>query len=360
MIIVRKYAFVLAMVVAVIYVYAPLSREDIAKLRWLDDINAIINKSLALTKREVRVSPVDSGAAANVHEDLDYRIAERMKSIEGWRSFLGAHPDGPHAQSARAELDKLVPPEKPPTPVAVEAPNGGSPETETPSEATSPSQLYPGSEVAAPTTDEVCGRDQDHLERLSNSRSRDEAIRLLTELRCETLRPQLFRLTEHLDYQDPPPAAVATHALVARWRVTEPQNGARWTVASRSLQLRRPANGWTGRSLPPIFLALFGQEPRNSTTFQRGVGVRTSKGVGGAASTSGARGGGGGSGAGGGSGSGAGGGGGSASGGAAGGGGAGGGGGSGGGNGGGNGNGVGNGNGNGNGGGNGNGNGNGH
>jgi hypothetical protein len=31
---------------------------------------------------------------------------------------------------------------------------------------------------------------------------------------------------------------------VARWRATEPQNGARWSFASRSLQPRRPANGW--------------------------------------------------------------------------------------------------------------------
>ena len=193
-----------------IYVYAPLSHEDIANLRWLDDINVIINKWLAPAKREVRVSPVDPVAAANVDEDLDYRIAQRMKSIEGWRSFLGAHPDSPHAQSARAEVDKLVPPEKPPTPLAVQASNGGSSEAKTPSEAASPKQLSPGSEVATPATDEVCGRDEDRLERLSNSRSSDETMRFLTELRCEKLRPQLFRLTEHLDYQDPTPAAVAT------------------------------------------------------------------------------------------------------------------------------------------------------
>jgi hypothetical protein len=197
---IRKYAFVLALAVAVIYVYAPLSHEDIAKLRWLDDINVIINKWLAPAKQEVRVSPVDPVAAANVDEDLDYRIAQRMKSIEGWRSFLGAHLDSPHAQSARAELDKLVPPEKPLTPVAVQAPNAGPPETETPSEAASSSPSE-GSEVATPAPDEVCGRDEDRLERLSNSRSSDETMRFLTELRCEKLRQQLFRLTEHLDYQ---------------------------------------------------------------------------------------------------------------------------------------------------------------
>ena len=114
----RKYAFgfALAVAVAVIYAYVPLTGDDIAKLRWLDDINVIVNKSLASAKPEAGVSPVDPIAAANVDEDLDYRIAQRMKSPEGWRSFLAAHPAGPHAQSARAEIDKLVPAKTRPAP----------------------------------------------------------------------------------------------------------------------------------------------------------------------------------------------------------------------------------------------------
>ena len=120
----------------------PLSLEDVAKLRWLDDINVIVNKSLASAKPEAGVSPVDPIAAANVDEDLDYRIAQRMKSTEGWRSFLAAHPDGPHAQSARAELDKLLPAEKPPAPVAAQA--EGSSDTKTLSEAASPASLPKG------------------------------------------------------------------------------------------------------------------------------------------------------------------------------------------------------------------------
>ena len=103
--IIRKYGFVLVLMLAVIYVYAPLSLEYVAKLPWLDDVNVILNKSLAYTKREVGTSPVDPIAAANVDEDLDYRIAQRMKSTEGWRSFLTVHPEGPHAQPARAELE---------------------------------------------------------------------------------------------------------------------------------------------------------------------------------------------------------------------------------------------------------------
>ena len=140
--IIRKYAFELVLALAVIYVYAPLSLvEYVATLRWLDDINVIVAKSLAPAKPEAGVSLVDPIAAANVDEDLDYRIAQRMKSTEGWRSFLAAHPAGPHAQSARSELDKLLPVERPHAPAVAQASNGGSSDAKTPSEDSSPDRL---------------------------------------------------------------------------------------------------------------------------------------------------------------------------------------------------------------------------
>ena len=280
--IVRKYALVLALALAVIYAYAPLSLEDFAKSRWLDDINVIVNRPLAPAKPEARVSPPDPIAAANVDEDLDYRIAQRMKSTEGWRSFLAAHAAGPHAQSARAELDKLVPVEKPPAPVAAQASDGGLSDMKTPSGDTSSDQPSPRSEVAS---DEICRRDEDRLERLSNSPTSDEAMRFLSELRCEKLRPALFRLTERLDYQAPTAADVAIQspsswvapAEVGRWRATEPQNETHWSVSSRSLQPSRHAKRGAAPSLPPILLALLGEQPRNLTAFRR---ARTSGGSG--------------------------------------------------------------------------------
>ena len=64
--IIRKYAFELVLALAVIYFYAPLSLVAyVAKLRWLDDINVIVNKSLAPAKPEAGVSPVDPIAAAD-------------------------------------------------------------------------------------------------------------------------------------------------------------------------------------------------------------------------------------------------------------------------------------------------------
>src|SRR3984957_12395850 len=106
----RKYMLFLALAVPATYLYARPSLEEIARLRWLDDISVMISKSLAYAKPKAEVSLVDPIAAAKVEEDLDYRIAERTKSTEGWRAFLAAHPVGPHAQSAHAELDKLAPP----------------------------------------------------------------------------------------------------------------------------------------------------------------------------------------------------------------------------------------------------------
>ena len=279
--IIRKYAFELVLALAVIYVYAPLSLKEVAKLQWLDDINVVVNKSLAPAKPEAGVSPVDPIAAENVDEDLDYRIAQRMKSTEGWRSFLAAHPAGPHAQSARSELDKLLPVERPHAAAVAQASNGGWSDAKTPSEFASPDRLSLRSEVAS---DEICKRDEDRLLRLSSPTS-DEAMRFLTELRCGKLRPELFRLTEHLDYQAPS-AAVAgqshpsnvAEAGVAGRRATEPQNRTHWRVASRSLQPRRRANRWMAANIPPILLALFGETPRDSTAFRR---TRASAGPGG-------------------------------------------------------------------------------
>ena len=120
----------LALALPAMYAYAP-SLEGVAKSRWLGDIGAFITKSLTPARPEANASAVDPVAAANLDEDLDYRIAQRTKSTEGWRSFLTAHPDGPHAQSARAELDKLVPPETPPAPAAMQAPDVGPPDAKT-------------------------------------------------------------------------------------------------------------------------------------------------------------------------------------------------------------------------------------
>ena len=293
----------LALALLAIYAYAPPNLENIAKPQWLDHISAIITKSLASAKPQAEVSPVDPVAAAKVDEDLDYRIAERTKSLEGWRAFLTAHPDGPHAQSARAELDKLPAPVTSPATAALQAPDRASRDTKVSSDVASPPQPSAGSEAATLASDEICRGDEDRLEKLSNNLTSDGVIRLLIELRCEKLRPQLISLAERLktpapkaaaadpvlaerlDDKAPAAAGDAAHGVSASIspepdvstinpplppkRAAEPPNKSRPSIVSGGVPPRRPASASTAPSLPPILLALFGEHPKSSARFHR-------------------------------------------------------------------------------------------
>jgi hypothetical protein len=268
----------LALALPAMYADAPPNFGDVAKPRWLDNIGVFIIRSLAPAKPEAGGSPIDPVAAANVDEDLDYRIAQRMKSTEGWGAFLAAHPDGAHS-------------------------------AQTPGEVVSPDPSSTRSEVATLPSDEICRRDEDRLERLVNSPTRDEAMRFLTELGCEKLRPQVLRLAERQDDQAPtavasrdaeaateaegPSASVAPEPAVSEAdhgpsagvspepavstinpplpprRAAEPPNKPRASVASRGLPPRRRASGSKASSLPPILLALFGEHQKISAGFRR-------------------------------------------------------------------------------------------
>ncbi len=274
----------LALAVPATYLFARPSLEEMAKLRWLDDISVAISTSLA-AKPQAVVPAVDPIAAAKVDEDLDYRIAERTKSTEGWRAFLAAHPDGPHAQSSREELDKLAPPMTPAAPTAAQAPDTGAADTKIPSEVVSPPPPSAGTETARVASDEICKSDEDRLEQLSKSPTSDGIIRLLIEMRCEKLRPQLVRLAENQDEQpragtgdvahvysasiSAEPAVSAINSPLPPRRAAEPPTKPRLSVVSPSLQSRRRASASTAPSLPPILLALFGEHPKSSATFRR-------------------------------------------------------------------------------------------
>ena len=75
------------------------------------DIVAPVMTALAPAPEKLSI---DSVSSQNVAEDLDYRIARHTDSIAGWRAFLAAHPDGPHAQAARAAIDQPQPAPSPP------------------------------------------------------------------------------------------------------------------------------------------------------------------------------------------------------------------------------------------------------
>jgi hypothetical protein len=108
-----KYMLFLALAVPAMYAYAPPSFKEIAKPVWLADISVAINSSLA-AKPQAEIPAVDPIAAAKVDEDLDYRIAERTKSTEGWRAFLAAHPDGPTRNPPARSSTNWLCPRRPP------------------------------------------------------------------------------------------------------------------------------------------------------------------------------------------------------------------------------------------------------
>ena len=90
------------------------------------DLEAITGQSAreeerSAAKPEVAGAFVDRPAAARVDEDLDYKIAQRKGSVEGWRSFLAAHGSGTSMpQSAKAEVEKLLLAGQDPAPAAAE------------------------------------------------------------------------------------------------------------------------------------------------------------------------------------------------------------------------------------------------
>jgi hypothetical protein len=266
--VIRKNAFILVLGLAALYAFSPLSFEDVAHLRWLDDLSAIANNLLAPVKSNPGVSPVDPIAAANVEEDMDYRIAQRLNSSEAWSSFLATHPAGTHAAAARAEIDKVLAVEKSPAPTADQTPDRVLSDTKTSSVEASSERPSVESEVVA---NEICERDKDRLNRLFGSATSGEAMRFLTELRCEKLSPKLFRLTERLDYQAPVTAAVAGQRSSSTVAAVEQNKTLGW-LSSRSLHRSRWTKRRTAPNLPPILLALFGEQPRNSSTFPVGRG----------------------------------------------------------------------------------------
>jgi hypothetical protein len=89
-----KWLFALTLIGAVICTFSP------------SDIVVPVIKALAPAQEKLSVDYV---ASENVAEDLDYRVARRTDSLAGWRAFLDAHPNGPHAQAARAAIDGAQP-----------------------------------------------------------------------------------------------------------------------------------------------------------------------------------------------------------------------------------------------------------
>jgi hypothetical protein len=93
-----KYAFILALAVGVgcYVVLGPLSPEDLVPIAA--DRNAAV----------IPVEPTPPASPASIDEQLDYMVAQRLASLEGWRAFLDVHPGGAYAQAARAEVARRL------------------------------------------------------------------------------------------------------------------------------------------------------------------------------------------------------------------------------------------------------------
>ncbi len=154
-------------------------------------------------KPKALIAPVDP--AAKAEEELDYLVAKRIGSLREWQAFLTAHGSGFYAQSARAEVERLLHAERTPGPVAAEVSNSASPSVTAAIGAERPAEPSAGLQVVTPTQDEICKRDEERLVRLSPSS--DEVARFANELGCERLRPQLLGLMETLGSLAPAPAA---------------------------------------------------------------------------------------------------------------------------------------------------------
>ena len=185
-----KYSIIPALLAITVYLYWPQSQDF-----------------LAPPKPEALIAPVDSAAKATIDEELDYLVAKRIGSLGGWQAFLTAHGSGFYAQSARAEVEKLLHAEKTPGPVAAEVSNSASPDVIAAIGAQRPAEPSAGLQVVTPTQDEICRRDEERLERLRKSPSSDAVARYANELGCATLRPQLLRLVESLGSAATTPAA---------------------------------------------------------------------------------------------------------------------------------------------------------
>ena len=238
---------------AVIYVYAPLSLEDVAKLRWLDDTSIRHRQQVPRTRKggsrgfryrpnrrsECRRGP---GLSNCPTDEIDRRMAlvpdrssrrlpraicTRRTRQTGSRGKVSRAGNRPSLEWGLVELRKY--------------------------RARSPLQAGFGSRQKSPHlhSDEICKRDEERLQRLSNSPTSEKAMRFLTELRCGKLRPGLFRLTERLDYQDPDAAVAAqshpsnvAEAGVAGRRATEPQNRTRVRFAQPFSRDDVRTGGW--------------------------------------------------------------------------------------------------------------------
>jgi hypothetical protein len=218
--------------------------------------------------------PAEHALSASIDEDLDYMVAKRLASLERWRAFLAAHGSGPYAQSARAEIDRLLRAESALAPRDAQVSDGeashpsattdspdlvssnhgqtapamtgtaastdGSQDAKLPNETARPTTPFagadgaPGTQLAALTPDEICQHDGERLEQLRSHPSSNELVRFANELGCQKLLPEIVSLMKSLTpAQAAPdfPSSVSLDAQAGREEARSAPPGASSEVA---------------------------------------------------------------------------------------------------------------------------------
>jgi hypothetical protein len=101
-----KYVIVLALMIAAFHVLKPSTLANVPGLAELGRISINIRDDLLPTNTQSAIL-VDQERAGRIDEELDYRIAQRIGSLGGWRAFLAAHENGKYTQTAEAEVERL-------------------------------------------------------------------------------------------------------------------------------------------------------------------------------------------------------------------------------------------------------------
>ena len=201
----RPFVFMAALALGIVGSLEPpvvLPTLDHELRRFSEASLAFIVKTF--TPANAQTEPVDPVAAANLDEDLDFRIAEQKETEEGWAAFLDAHPHGKRASIAQAELEKLTRPSE-------KAPNGPPPPS-------------PASEFAP-------------VVEIANAPPR---------------QPDFFAALE----RPPPPETKVVETTVVKWRE-------RRTRHVTHSAYERPRYSWRRQPPPPFFLSWFGPpDPR--------------------------------------------------------------------------------------------------
>jgi hypothetical protein len=237
-----------------------------SKLPRIDEINILLGNSFQHLRPEataIVADPIDTG---RIDEDLDYLIAKRIATLEGWQAFLVAHAGGARAESAEAEIDKLSLLVKATEPAAAERSERASSEAKVESEIAGPPLPL---EAAAPL-DVVCNHVVDSVGEPRCDRSGNESAHITSDSEPGRLRPQVASLTDRLAISQPTSPARADKATGEKPRATALRRAT--TVSANFIPVQRKrscafgfACHWRAQSLPPILLALLGVKTKHPT-----------------------------------------------------------------------------------------------